>query len=316
MRWIAGIAGGLIPDADVIAQYWADPALPWMYHRHMTHAYVMAPVMGALAALVLWCMPAFRRDRKGVLLAAIVGAATHAPLDLCTSYGTKVYWPFSLDNATLDLFPIIDPAFTLILLVGVVLAARKRSRAPALWACVGIALYAGAAFAQRERALTTHRALLAARGDSATRARVMPLPASLLAWRALAEVEGEVVADVLRLPPFSEAQVMASGRLPVLREGEVVGAARDPGRMKQVWDAFAHFADDWVARDPEDPARLGDMRFCVDGRFRAPWALRIGTAPEEPVVRWDQLALGSARAGPLWEVLRGTAPDLQPLPSK
>ncbi|MDJ0522210.1 MAG: metal-dependent hydrolase, partial [Planctomycetota bacterium] len=41
--WLAGLAGGMLPDADMVLQPLSDPALPWELHRHFTHAYVMAP---------------------------------------------------------------------------------------------------------------------------------------------------------------------------------------------------------------------------------------------------------------------------------
>ena len=126
---LAGLAGGLLPDADVALQPLADPALPWELHRHFTHGIVMAPVMGALAALALLLLrPRWRPRWRLVLGAAVLGALTHAPLDLCTSYGTKILWPFSLADLTLDLFPIVDPLFTLVLLVGVVWAWRRGGR--------------------------------------------------------------------------------------------------------------------------------------------------------------------------------------------
>ena len=311
--WIAGLAGGLLPDADVVLEPLADPALPWELHRHLTHAYLMAPVMGLLAGLALLVLPGFRRNRRTVLWAAVVGALTHAPLDLCTSYGTKVYWPFSLENATLDLFPIIDPLFTLVLLTCVVVSGVRRSRRPALVAVAFLALYVGTALHQRGAALDAQAALAASRGHVPVRARVMPLPASLLAWRSLYEAEGRMVSDIVRPMPFGSTQVVEGSSVPLATEDELVAGARDEGRVRDVVRRFDHFAQGWTARMPDDRDLLGDMRFSLDAGFRPPWALRLGRTEDAPAVAWEPRRFASDDADGLLAILLGTSKALEPL---
>lgn len=310
----AGLAGGLLPDLDIVLEPLADPALPWELHRHFTHAFVMAPVMGLLAALPLLLLPSFRRVGKRVVFAAILGALTHAPLDLCTSYGTKVWWPFSLENATLDLFPIIDPLFTLVLVACVLLAAVRRSRRPAFVAVAFLTLYTGLAFSQQAAARDAQAQLLAARGESAVRARVMPMPASLLAWRSLYEVDGRMVADTLRTSPLGRTRWSAGGRLALLREGEVAARAADAERVLDVYRRFAVFADGWTAWDPSDPRGIGDMRFNIGAAFESPWILRLGFDAGEPAVAWHQRNFADGDMDGLLQVILGTASELQPLP--
>jgi inner membrane protein len=308
--WIAGAAGGMLPDADVLLRPWSDPALPWELHRHATHAYLLAPVVGLAAGALLLALPSFRRAWRVVLAAAVLGALTHAPLDLCTSYGTKVHWPFSHENATLDLFPIVDPLFTLVLALGVGLAARRRSRVPAIVAAGFVALYTGVAVVQHGAALDVQATLARARGHVRVRGRAMPLPGSLIAWRSLYEVEGSLVADTLRITPWAGTRVRLGGRLPLLREDAAVRGSRDPERVRSVFRRYAVFADGWVARVPDEPQLIGDMRFTLEG-FRPPWALRLATSPGDPPVRWETRSFGPGQLGDLLAVIAGTAGDLQ-----
>ena len=60
--------------------------------------------------------------RKLLLAAGCVGYATHAPLDCCTSYGTQLYWPFSSYRVAWHNVAVVDPVFSLALLIGLVLA--------------------------------------------------------------------------------------------------------------------------------------------------------------------------------------------------
>ncbi|MFM8980160.1 MAG: metal-dependent hydrolase [Planctomycetia bacterium] len=316
--WAGGLAGGLLPDADVLLGPWSDPALPWELHRHFTHGLLLAPVLGLLAAgLLLLLVPPLRAARRAVAAAAVLGALTHAPLDLCTSYGTKALWPFSRADLTWDLYPIIDPLFTLLLLLGVVLAAVRGRRRPAVLALAGVALYSGAALLQRSAALEAQATLARLRGHAPVRARVLPLPCSLLAWRSLYEVQGEAVADLLRITPWGGVQWVEGGRLPLLPAGqEAEGVATPAGRARvlDVARRYRTFADGWVARLPGEPLALGDLRFSLDPAFRPPWALRLAASPDEPPVRWESRPLVEGDGWRLLALLAGSDPALRPLP--
>ncbi|WP_019218287.1 metal-dependent hydrolase [Legionella tunisiensis] len=52
-------------------------------------------------------------------MAALIGYATHGLLDACTNYGTVLFWPFSERRVYWDLISIIDPFFTVPLVLGV-----------------------------------------------------------------------------------------------------------------------------------------------------------------------------------------------------
>lgn len=312
--WIGGLAGGMLPDADVLLQSISDPALPWELHRHFTHGYMLAPVFGLVAAGLLWLVAPPLRRAPGVLaLAAILGALTHAPLDLFTSYGTKVYWPFSLENATLDLYPIVDPLFTLALLVGVVLAARRRRQRPAVLALLFVALYTGAALHQRGVAIDAQATLARQRGHQPVRGRVMPLPASLLAWRSLYEVDGRMVGDLIRSTPWDGVELIEGGSLPLLSEAQALEGVRDVARVGSVFRRYAAFADGWVARLPDDAHALGDMRFSLGAGFRPPWVLRLAAEPDDPPVRWESRLFAAADRTALLAVIFGTSSELVPL---
>jgi inner membrane protein len=310
--WIGGLAGGLLPDADLVLEPLADPALPWELHRHFTHAYVMAPVMGLLAGGLLLLL-GYRRRRGTVLLAAVLGALTHAPLDLCTSFGTKVYWPFSLENAALDLFPIIDPVFTVVLIACVLLAAFRHARAPALVAVAFLALYVGTALSQRGAALDAQATLAASRGHAPARARVMAAPASLLAWRSIYEFEGRIYSDLIRPVPFGGTRVVEGTSVALLGEAEILDGVGDLERVRSVVRRFSTFADGWTARVAGDADTVGDMRFSLTPGFDPPWALRLGRGASSPAVRWEQRPFSSEAAAALLRVILGTAPALRPL---
>ncbi|MBK9705794.1 MAG: metal-dependent hydrolase [Acidobacteria bacterium] len=122
--WI-GAVGGVAADLDVLIHSASDPTIGWLYHRHFTHSLAFIPVGGFLAALPFLFLTRFKNHRRDVILSSIIGYATHGLLDAFTNYGTQLFWPFSNHRVAWDWIGIVDPIYTLILLVGVWLTARS-----------------------------------------------------------------------------------------------------------------------------------------------------------------------------------------------
>ncbi|MDJ0974352.1 MAG: metal-dependent hydrolase [Planctomycetota bacterium] len=314
--WIVGAAAGALPDADVFLQPFADPALPWELHRHFTHALVMAPVMGLLAALPFFLFKSMRKDAKLVIAAAIVATFTHGPLDWCTTFGTKILWPFSMDGYTGDLFPIVDPLFSIALLVGVIAAARGARRWPAVatWAFIG--LYTAAALFQQGNARELQQTLADRRGHTMERARVMPAPGSLLVWRSIYEQNGTLHADLVRTAPFAEPTYLGGGNTPLISVEEAVARVpeADRPRARDVLERFGRFAEGYLAWTPDGEPVVGDMRITSDAGFESIWGIRLAAKPGEPTVAWEmRRARRDGWVTALLETIVGTRAGLKPV---
>jgi len=126
-----GAIAGTLPDLDVFVPF-ADPVADFTYHRSATHSLLM---MALATPLLVWLItrlhPDTRQHWKRWLLAIYGVFATHALLDSLTAYGTQLLWPLSTTPVSLSTIFIIDPLYTLPLLVGVICAlamTRARSR--------------------------------------------------------------------------------------------------------------------------------------------------------------------------------------------
>ncbi|MCZ6644462.1 MAG: metal-dependent hydrolase [Gammaproteobacteria bacterium] len=129
----AGIGAlvGAMPDIDVFFSIGGDYFDQLVWHRGITHSLIFAPVIGPLIAWLVWRWEARASpapaDRKRLLawVAAIVAAIfSHPLLDLLTTYGTQLLLPFSDARFAINAMPIIDPAYTLTLLGGLLIAGR------------------------------------------------------------------------------------------------------------------------------------------------------------------------------------------------
>ncbi len=128
---LAVTVASVVPDVDVVFDLFArDELTSLTVHRGFTHSLLGVAVMAPLLALALWLG---RRDRNYPRLLALVtlGLVWHLFTDLCTSWGTMVYYPFSRARVVRDLLFIIDFIFTSILLFPHLHARIYRERAGA-----------------------------------------------------------------------------------------------------------------------------------------------------------------------------------------
>jgi inner membrane protein len=116
-----------IPDLDYLWPAENSVLHSLRAHRGLTHSVLAAPLVALSAtaltkllfrrapvtSLFLWCLPA-------VLLA-------HLLADAWTGWGTRLALPLSDARVTLDWMMVVDPLFTLPLLVGALWGIRKRA---------------------------------------------------------------------------------------------------------------------------------------------------------------------------------------------
>jgi inner membrane protein len=273
-----GAAAATLADADVFLRVWSDPALPWAVHRQFTHALAFAPLGGTIAALPFFLFRSWRARWRPVLAVAILAYVTHGLLDACTSWGTSLFLPFSGASAAWDLIAIVDPFFSAALIVGVLLAARRRRPAPAFAALAVCAAYLGLGARQHAAAMDQIARLAAERGQTIERARAIPTPGNLVLWRGLSVSGGRIHADGIRVPLASAPRGWSGASVPLFQPGPEGVPGGDPraARIADVEGRFQRFVDGYAALDPERPDVLADMRYSLEVASFAPlWGIRV-----------------------------------------
>ncbi|MGD8620257.1 MAG: metal-dependent hydrolase, partial [Gammaproteobacteria bacterium] len=117
-RLLAGALAGAFPDIDYIAS-WVDPMVYLtLWHRSITHSFVMLPLWALFVGVMLAFIFRQRREWRYLTLLAGVSVVSHIASDLITVYGTQILAPLSTWRASIGTTFIIDPWFTLIVLAG------------------------------------------------------------------------------------------------------------------------------------------------------------------------------------------------------
>jgi len=123
---------------------------------------------------------------------ALAAAAllTHPLLDLFTSYGTQILWPFSDRRYAVDAVAIVDPLVTLPLLAALFLAWRRhgdRVAAGVSWAALALASgYIGLGYLHSIEARAEARERLHSRGVAVAELRAVPTLFNTWLWRVMA----------------------------------------------------------------------------------------------------------------------------------
>lgn len=114
---------GTFPDLDTLANPFLDNVGEILYHRSITHSFLFCLLASPFFG---WFIHKIHKTIgvgwwRWTKLAFWV-FFTHIILDLSTTYGTQIFYPFSNTPHTLDSIFIIDPLYTLPLLLGLITA--------------------------------------------------------------------------------------------------------------------------------------------------------------------------------------------------
>ena len=278
-----GLAAGLAPDADVFIKSATDPLLSLQFHRQFTHALVFIPVGALLVALILHPLAGRHVLRfRYTYLFCLAGYATHGLLDACTSYGTQLLWPFSDLRVAWNNISIIDPLFTLPVLLLVTLGIWRRSPVLARCALLWAVAYLLLGVVQRDRAATLGYDVAATRGHVVERLAAKPTFGNLVVWKIIYESEGTFFVDAVRVgldsrhyPGAAIAKLNTARDLPWLQPDSQ--QARDVER-------FRWFSGDYLGL--ADGNTLTDVRYSlVPNEIEGLWGITLNprAAPHEHV---------------------------------
>lgn len=114
---LTGAILGTLPDLDVMIRY-TNEVDNFTYHRSFSHSLLILPLFS------LCLLPLLRRfyhslSWQRLYLLIVLSLITHPLLDSLTAYGTQLFWPLAVTPTFISSILIVDPLYTLWLLMGV-----------------------------------------------------------------------------------------------------------------------------------------------------------------------------------------------------
>ncbi|MCO1623619.1 MAG: metal-dependent hydrolase [Pseudomonas alloputida] len=274
-----GAALGTLPDLDVIIRY-ADPVSQMTYHRGFSHSlFVLTGLALLLAGLVNKCWPGKGYTLPRLFLAFWLVLVTHPLLDAFTVYGTQLFWPLQGTPQSWAAVFIIDPVYTVPLLLAVIYALAKgvtaRAKRLLALALVFSTAYLGFGLAGRMAAEQRFEAALHQRGIATSEVRAVPIAFNSLVWRVLAKTaEGDYYEGISSAFDRQAPEMQRLSRN--LQFAQAL--SDDPLHQRLRW-----FTDDWLRYD-----QIGDALVVTDLRMGIPgnYTFRFNMAHRDNQGRW------------------------------
>ena len=302
---LAGAALGTLPDLDalLIPLFTDDPVALMTVHRSFSHSLFVLPLLGWL----IWWLCRSRGKRVAQaparwFWAIELALVTHPLLDAFTVYGTQLWWPLMPPPAMWSSVFIIDPLYTLWLLLACVIAWIAGKRPLAQRALVaGLVLssaYLGWSLLAKAMVEREAQRTLATMGLAGAPRFSVPMPFNTLLWRVVAmtpggylEAERSLVADdgPLRFRAYSsDVRALAEAR-----------AAGIPAVRRLAWFNHGFMRSDVR----EGRLRLSDLRMGLepDYTFQFEVAERNATGWHGIAPRQLQWHAPTGRLGTLWQ---------------
>lgn len=181
---------GTLPDLDSFIPY-QDAVATVTFHRSYSHSLI---VLALLTPLLAWLIQKIHSQtavyRQRWFLLVYLVFATHVLLDAATVYGTQLFWPLSNYPFSGSALFIIDPSYTLPLVIGVLAAlilSRQRNTGHYInFAGIVLStLYVGWAFAAKTHVEMRLAASLDKQGIAQTVTHTAPTAFNTILWRCL-----------------------------------------------------------------------------------------------------------------------------------
>ena len=302
---VIGFLAGLAPDLDILIQSSTDPILFLEYHRQFTHSLFFIPFGSLIVALVLFPLVKSSMSIKTVYFASLLGYATHGLLDACTSYGTQIFWPFSNERVTWNNISIVDPLFTIPVLILIGIAIKTKKKIFSFFAIGWISFYLSLGFVQYERALLAAIELANDRGHNLERLTLKPSFGNLILWKSIYQHDETFYVDAIRTVRSSTWCLGESIRvfdyqyhLPDLDE---------KSQQKKDIERFRWFSQDYLGYEKERNI-VTDVRYSmIPNQISPMWGLVIDDQRgiNEHAIWWTSRSLKQSQLELFKDMLKG-----------
>tara|TARA_B100000902_G_scaffold90633_1_gene94274 strand:+ start:479 stop:1477 length:999 start_codon:yes stop_codon:yes gene_type:complete len=273
---LIGFLSGLAPDLDIFIRSETDPLLFLEYHRQFTHSLIFIPFGGFICALLIFLLfsKKFGFSFKETWLYSTCGYATHGLLDACTSYGTLLFWPFSETRIAWNNISIIDPLFTIPILILILLASIKKNKLFSVLAIIWIISYLFLGIYQKNEALKVAKSIVHKRNHKIIRIDVKPSIGNLLLWKSIYETQDKYYIDAIRLgwdkkifygESINKINIQSSFPWLMINSQQ----AKDIERFK--W-----FSNGYIAINPENKNQILDIRYSgMPNKIGGLWGIEL-----------------------------------------
>ncbi len=272
---LVGTLSAMSPDLDIFIRSSDDPLLFLEYHRQFSHSLFFIPFGGLICASFFYFLfTKYYLSFKETYLYSTAGYATHGLLDTFTTYGTQLLWPFTDDRYAWHLISIIDPLFTIPILLFCLYGLIKQSKKYSSYAIIWIFLYFSISAIQKNRAESIFFDIAEQRKHDVETIIAKPSFANIIIWKVISSTKTHYHVDAIKL-----------GFSPVIYYGENIKKLNIDKDLEwldtssqQYMDLkrFKWFSNNYIALSKSDNNIVYDIRFSsIPYEIEGLWGVKI-----------------------------------------
>jgi inner membrane protein len=239
---VAGVVSAVLPDADFVFRFFGDEAF-LKYHRGLGNSVFLMIPFALLVALIFNYLS--KKKAFGLFfLLALMGIMSHNFLDLQTSFGTMLLYPFSDRRFSLDLVFIIDLYYTGLLIAGLIIAYlwKKRGEAISILTLFAIILYTGLCAYNHSKAISLAKDFASKQNLKAVNIASLPQPLSPFYWSNYIDTGKEIYMGFVDLKERNPVRrIFRKENSPDTYIGRFKAKFRSPGAIE--YKAIVKFPD-------------------------------------------------------------------------
>ena len=272
---LLGFLSGMAPDLDIFIRSSTDPLLSLEYHRQFTHSLVFIPFGGLICALFLFVV--FKKispfNFKKTWLYCTLGYGTHGLIDACTSYGTLLFWPFSDIRIAWNNISIIDPLFTIPLILLIALATIKKKNVYSKIALGWAVTYLMIGMYLHNVAINVGKEIAEQRGHTVTRIKAKPSFGNLILWKTIYETDNQFYVDATNLL-FNK--IIPGESIKKLNQEEDFPWLKEESQQYKDVERFKWFSNDFLAVNPQNKNQIIDIRYSgIPNEIGGLWGVQL-----------------------------------------
>ncbi|MAS82424.1 MAG: hydrolase [Legionellales bacterium] len=271
---IVGLIAGVIADVDIFIRSESDPLLSLEFHRHFTHSVFFIPFGAGLVFLLFWPFLRNKLSAAYLFLYCFMGYLLSGFIDACTSYGTNLFWPLNSIRVSWHIISVVDPLFTLILIVAIITGYKNNS---SVFSRIGILLagsYLLFTFSQMNHAENLIKELAAKRDHTIEKIIIKPTIGNALLWRSVYLSNETFYVDAVRVG--LSKRIYQGGTIKKFDMKKKYPELDVNSQLAKDIKRFGKFSDNYVSQYPGKPNLLGDIRYSILPTGTTPlWAIEM-----------------------------------------
>ena len=279
---IIGFLAGLAPDIDIFIKSENDPLLFLEFHRQFTHSLVFIPIGGLICAFIFYHLFAKKSNLsfRNTYLFSTIGYGSHGIIDTCTTYGTQLYWPFSDARLAWNTVSVIDPLFTIPVIILCLLTLFKKNKKFAYYAIAWMLTYQSIAYNQKQRAEEIISKYAINLGHDIESIEAKPSFANIIVWKVIYSDKQNYYVNAIRL-----------GTSHTIYEGESIKKInikkdypwlKSKSQQARDLERFRWFSNGYLGIDKNNKNRIYDIRFsAIPNETEGLWGVELDSNKSE-----------------------------------